>query len=244
MEYINNIIEYFDELYPVLPEQRRFYNTLASAYPMPVKFLRIGCRTGALEHQLAQDGHDVTGIEMSKELLDVASRRRRLPNMAVRFFQMATLDMTRFLGKKFYNVISCLDDALIFIHDSTLLRKFFYDCAQLLSENGKIILQLQNYSLYDFGSSDTVHLPDKESVRIKLFSHIRCADGNYLLNQELETSRKKRLPVICDEIVLPFSVQEIEAAARGAGFSSFSCFENYAKKPFAPESRTVVCVIG
>lgn len=109
MLIIQNLIEYYDELFPVTGELKSFYNNLISQYESPVKFLRVECGTGMLESQLAREGHDVTGIESCQEILRSANLRRRTQLMAIRFFQMSYLDMTKFLGTGFYDVISCLD---------------------------------------------------------------------------------------------------------------------------------------
>ena len=105
MEAIQNLVEYYDELYPVSAEQFDFYKSLLQEYSKPVKFLGIGCGTGVLESRLAKEITDVTGLETIKELLDSATRKHRTQLMSIRFFKMSTIEMARFLGKKFYNVI-------------------------------------------------------------------------------------------------------------------------------------------
>ena len=153
MEIIQNIIEYYDELYPVTEAQKKFYREQLRNYPDPAKLLRVGCGTGLFEHLLAREGKDVTGIESFQEMLRSANLRRRNQLMSIRFFQMSYLDMARFLGKGFYNLISILDDRIIFIHDKTLLRKFFFDCKQLLAQDGCLII-----SLYNSGKSVKINL--------------------------------------------------------------------------------------
>ena len=198
MEIIQNIIEYYDELYPVTEAQKKFYKEQSNTYPEPVKLLRVGCGTGLFEHLLAREGKDVTGIESYQEMLRSANLRRRNQLMSIRFFQMSYLDMARFLGKGFYNVISILEDRIIFIHDKTLLRKFFFDCKQLLTQNGCLIISLSNYR--KFNSVPLVHLPQRKSVRVTLNTEIACGDnGGFLLSQEIETGSGKILPVMSKE---------------------------------------------
>ena len=145
MEINQNIAEYYDELYPVTEEQKVFYQKKMILFKKPVKFLQIGCGSGTFEHNLAREGSDVTGIETSQELLESANRKRRTQLMAVRYFQMSSLEMTRFLGKKFYNIISILNGRIVFTHDKTLMKKFLFDCLQLVSQNGFLILELPNF---------------------------------------------------------------------------------------------------
>ena len=106
MSNMQNLVEYYDELYPSDENQRRFFTDLLTKYAAPSKFLRIGCGTGNLESYLAKSGIDVTGLDTNKEILESANLRRRFPNMAIRFFQMSTIEMTNFLGKNFFINVS------------------------------------------------------------------------------------------------------------------------------------------
>ncbi|MBE6349380.1 MAG: methyltransferase domain-containing protein [Spirochaetaceae bacterium] len=241
MEYFSNLIEYYDELYAVTKEQKEFYENLQKNFIVPTTFLRIGCGTGAFEHYLSKNGHDVTGIETVKDMIEVATRRRRFPHMAIRFFQMSTTEMTKFLGKNFYNIISCLDDRILFLKDKDMQRKFFQDCKMLLSEKGFLVLGLSNYDL--LATQDSLTLPTKESIRSKLFTRVLTRDKNAFLFQDVETSSGKVLPVIRSAKVCPLTAQEIQELAYESGFSSVEFYENFSKNPFSQESKTLVCVI-
>lgn len=243
METITNLVEYYDELYPVTQEQFDFYNSISEAFPKPVRFLNVGCGTGVLENRLAKDMTDVTGLETIKDLLESAARKHRNQLMAVRFFQMSTIEMVRFLGKKFYNVISCLNDRIIFIHDKVLLRKFFFDCKQLLVDDGIIILQLTNYDLYK--KPQPVKLPEKNSIRVTLSSKIEpSADGeDYLLTSSIETGNGKRLPVYDKTSVYPILKSEIVDFAKEAGFTKIDFYSDYKKTPATDSSESLVVII-
>lgn len=242
MESVNNLVEYYDELYPVVQEQFDFYNSLVEEFSKPVRFLNIGCGTGVLENKLAKDVTDVTGLETIKELLDSAARKRRNQLMAVRFFQMSTIEMVRFLGKGFYNVISCLNDRVIFIHDKTLLRKFFFDCKQLLAENGMLVLQLSNYNLYK--KNQAVKLPEKSSIRVTLSSKIEPTEGEeYLLSASIETGNGKKLPVYDRTSVYPILKSEIVDFAKEAGFTKIDFYSDYKKTPASDSSESLVVII-
>ena len=241
MEMIQNIVEYYDELYPITESQKKFFNTLSTNYQDPVKFLRVGCGAGLFEHLLAREGKDVTGIEHSPELLRSANLRRRNQLMAIRFFQMSILDMTRFLGKGFYNVIYSLDSRVIFIHDKTLMRKFFFDCKQLISENGTLILSLYNFSLFSKGINE---LPVRESLRTKLFSYLSTkTDGQWVLDQEVETGNGKILPVLQKEEIYPLTPDEISLFAKEAGFTQVAFYSDYDSSPFTGKEEKVIAVI-
>lgn len=242
MEINQNIAEYYDELYPVTEEQKVFYSKKMEMFGKPVRFLRIGCGTGTFEHNLARDGSDVTGIETSKELLESANRKRRTQLMAVRYFQMSSLEMTRFLGKGFYNIISILHDRIIFTHDKTLMAKLFYDCRQLISEKGQLIIKLPNFNLYK--NQSDFSLPVRESIRSNLETKISINAEKYYMNQILENSHGKKVTVTEDAPVYPLLPEEIEAYAKEAGFSKVELYSDFNLEPLTDSSKEVLAVIS
>ena len=223
MESIKNLVEYYDELHPVTLAQQTFYETLIKKYPHPAKFLDIGCGTGVLCHRLAKDAVDVTGLEPIRELLDSASLKYRNQLMALRWFQMSTLEMSRFLGKKFYNIISCLNNRVIFIHDKTLMRKFFFDCKELLTDGGSLVLQL--FSFEKAKGRENFDLPSLSSARVQYKIQVStAADGSYSLDSFLEKNGKA-IPVYERAQIYPLTKSEIQEFAKEAGFKNIQFFE-------------------
>ena len=240
---MQNVVEYYDELYPSDESQRKFFLDLLTSYQAPSKILRIGCGTGNLESYLARNGVDVTGLDTNKEILESANLRRRFPNMAIRFFQMSTIEMTNFLGRNFYNVIACLNDKIIYIYDKALMKKFFADCKLLLSDEGTLVLQLYNYNMLD--NEKVVKLPVRESIRSKIMEQvIKTENDGYVINQYLENSAGKIITLLQRQKIFPVLPEDIKAFALEAGFSKVEFYEDYTKKPFTPESKTVLCLIS
>ncbi len=242
MEINQNIAEYYDELYPVTEEQKVFYQKRIALFPCPAKLLRIGCGCGTFEHNLAREGSDVTGIETSQELLESANRKRRTQLMAVRYFLMSSLEMTRFLGKGFYNIISVLDDRIIFTHDKTLMAKLFYDCRQLISPEGKLILSLPNFA--KFKEKSKIELPVRKSIRAGLTTQIEERGEKFYMEQILTNSNDKKFVVTQDAPVYLLQTNEIEHFAKEAGFSKVEFFSDFAENAFTPDSSGIVVEIS
>lgn len=243
MELYENIAEYFDELYPVGDELKKFYEEETKTFDAPVKYLGIGCGIGTFEHYLAKGNSDVTGLETVSSLLESANRKRRTQLMALRFFQMSSLEMCRFLGKGFYNVISILHNRIIFTHDTTLMSKLFYDCRQLLSPNGKLIISLPNFE--KFNSEPVAKLPVRESIRVRLFSKIKTmSDGRKIMHQELETGNGKHLTVTEDAEIMPLTKNQIEQYAKEVGFTKFTFYGDFSRGEFTKDSDQLIVVIS
>ena len=243
MEILENIAEYYDELYPASDELKKFYEEETKNFVSPIKYLSIGCGVGTFEHYLAKGNADVTGLETVTSLLESANRKRRTQLMSLRFFQMSSLEMCRFLGKNFYNIISIPHDRIIYTHDSTLMAKLFYDCKQLLAHDGKLILRLPNFEKYNDGSLIT--LPARESIRVKLSTKIKTnTDGKKYLYQELETGNGKHLVVTENAPVMLLTKNQIEQYAKEVGFTKFTFYGDLNHGEFTQKSDELIVVIS
>ncbi len=244
MESVKNLVEYYDELYPVTDAQKKFYDSFLEIYPHPAHFLSIGCGTGMLEYRLAKDKYaDVTGLETFKELLDSATRKQRTQLMSLRFFQMSTIEMSRFLGKGFYNVISCLNDRIVFIHDHTLMRKFFADCHQLLTDDGALVLSLTNYDIYN--PELKAALPVSNTLRVKYTGKLHAGEEKNIayLSRTVETGSGKKLPVFDNTEIYLLRPEEITGFAKEAGFKNVQLFDGFSDKEADENSDEIVALI-
>lgn len=244
MEFTQDILEYYDELFPVSSSQKEFFLSLIDELKLPPRLLSIGCGVGSFEHVLSREGYDVTGIDGNQLLLESATRRRRPPGVSIRFFNMSILEMARFLGANFYSVISCLNNRIAGIHDIILMRKFFYDCRSLLAKNGRLVLQLPNYML--FRDEPVCNLPVTQSIRAKLRTKVFTSpEGDKTLLQQVETSSGRLVTVIDREALVLVTAPDIQSLAKEAGFKKVEFFSDFNKSDFDPEnSQNLVCLLG
>lgn len=244
MEFTQDILEYYDELFPVSQSQKDFFFALVEGKNPPPRVLSIGCGGSNFEHILSRKGCDVTGIDDNSLLLEAASRRRRIPGVTIRFFKMSMLEMARFLAEGFYSVVYCINNRISGVHDDILMKKFFFDCKKLLAKNGKLILQLPNYLF--FTNEPVCKLPSTQSIRAKLHTKIfTSSDGEKTLLQQVETSSGKLIAVTDHEKLIPITTKDIEELAMATGFTKVEFFNDYDKSEFKPkESKNLIAILS
>lgn len=242
MKFVQNLIEYYDELFKVTEAQKKLYMELCENFSSPVRFLRAFCGSGLFESSLSKQGHDVTGIENCEELLHTANLRRRNQLMSIRFFQMEAEDMTKFLGKNFYNIVSILNSRLLFLGGREKIRQFFFDCKTLMSPDGFLVIQCINFE--NRKDEKFFQLKCRESVRAKLFSEVMTAqDESKLFSMNLETGNGKLLPIVKDIPIYPLLPYEIEDFAEDAGFKSADFFASFDKSEFTGNEEEFIVVL-
>ena len=105
--YDSFIAEYYDHS-PILVQRTQdiaFYSNTVKRYGDPV--LELGCGTGRITMAIAEAGHHVVGLDVSKKMLErAAEKRSRLERQAQELVQLVQGDMSGFdLSQQFRSVI-------------------------------------------------------------------------------------------------------------------------------------------
>lgn len=242
-DFYSAILEYYDELFPLDATAVDFFVKLQAlwrasypAQPVPMyRYLGVGCATGNLENRLAGPGFDITAIDRNPEMVETAKRRMKRGFSGIRFFEMSSLDMSRFLKKGSFNIIASLSNTLPYIADETLIRKFFHDARELLAPDGDLVVQLWNFDRIE--KQGAVRLPDASSVRVSLSRSLTPQDdGFYLLDASLELGSGRKIALQRGTRLYPATSGRLEKCAREAGFTSCSLYADYSGTPWSEDS--------
>jgi len=103
----------------------------------PLKILDLGCGTGMHDKMLAQRGYQVTGVDLSEEMIGLAKQNVPSGNFNVG-------DISNFQLEEKYDVIICMFSVLGYLTENKQLEGFFRSCKNHLNEEGLLILDVWN----------------------------------------------------------------------------------------------------
>lgn len=242
-DFYSNILEYYDELFPLREESISFFKrrheeqqTSFQVQPAPfTRLLGIGCATGTLENKLNSFDIDITGIDRNPDMIATAKRRIKRASSTIRFFEMSSLDIRRFLKEGSFNIISCLENTLPYITDETLLRKFFHDSRALLAPKGMLVVQTLNYDRII--SERTTILPVRSSIRVRLSRVYHWGENGLIdLDTTLELGNGRKIRSNRTISIRPSNRNTLEALAVDAGFKTCSWFGDFTEEPWTADS--------
>lgn len=119
----------------------------------PNQILELGCGTGNISIPLAKKGYKVMGLDLSEDMLAVASQKAKEQNIEISFVQESMVEFS--LHTK-ADVILAICDSLNYITDEQDLLEVFHRAYQHLEEEGFFIFDLN--TLYKFSEVLAEHV--------------------------------------------------------------------------------------
>ena len=174
------------------------------------KIIDIGCGTGIHASLLQQKGFKIDGLDLNKEMLDIAKTR-----VNSTLYLQNILDLN--INKK-YNVIISMFAVLNHLKDTQELEKALINLKNILTDEGKIIIDLHN--------------PQNSGNKIDSYDNmIRTMEWNYDKKTKIEESKiifeidgKK---YIDNHTFRIFTIDEIKQCCKNVGLSVKKVYENY-----------------
>lgn len=132
---------YYDEIMEMI-EYDGWVNLTKKYLTPSSKILDLACGSGTFAISLANDGYKVSGLDLSKEIIEVAKEKMITNHVDIDF---KVLDMTNFLYEEKFDVITCFFDSVNFltVEEIKLMMDSVYNN---LNDGGYFIFDLFTYS--------------------------------------------------------------------------------------------------
>ena len=159
------------------------------------KVLELACGTGILALELAKAGYEVSALDLSDEMLSVASERFNEyfgeNNTPIQLIQGDMMELT---GVGQYDVITCYSDSLCYMKTPLEVQQVFDEVYRTLQPNGTFIFDVHSpYKMTDVFPQFSFHqeteeyaflwdsYPDSEPLSIvhELSFYVQDEDGRF-----------------------------------------------------------------
>jgi SAM-dependent methyltransferase len=189
------------------------------------KLLDAPCGNGRIACELASRGFEVTGLDATRALLDVA----RASSSAVAWQEG---DMRDLAWTDAFDAITCMWGSFGYFSDDDNLRHLAA-CARALRTGGKLILDvpaldslLGRYSTFGGGRVGDILVVEERRFDVET-SRVET-EWTFVKGDRAEHRRSS---------IRIYSLRELRAACEHAGFARIEAFGSLDRKPFAAGSR-------
>ncbi len=206
---------------------------LAKRFRLPrTKLLEIACGTGTLSIKMKQLGCDVTGVDLSNEMLTLAREKFREEGVEIPLYQASMDDLSSLDLEPGFDLVTCLYDSLNYLLSEEAVLRAFHDVYELLRPGGGYIFDvtteynlLHNFAGYTFAENfdDVSYIWENEydienkicSSKVSMF---RLEDEIY--QKYVEVHRQK-----------VYDTAWLKQSLKAVGFEVEGAFYNMTDKP-------------
>lgn len=222
----------------VFPENENTVEFLSKDLMEDSKIMDLACGTGTYSIALGKQGHEVTGIDLDKKMIEIANTK--IKNFNVKFIEG---DIRNSLKGEKYDRIFCIGNSLVHIKTGEEIRTLISNMYDSLENNGSIIIQIINYDRilrYNIKSLPTI---DRKDKGIKFIREYKYSKGETLIDFQTE------LLILKDGVLekyensvplLPIKSKEIIDIIKKVGFSKIDLYGSFLMEKFTQDSYALV----
>lgn len=165
------------------------------------KLLELACGTGIQSVRFAQAGFEVTGLDLSADMLELAKKRASSAHQKIDFLQGNMLDLSN-VGS--FDLVTCYSDSICYMQDEVEVGDVFGEVYNCLNEGGVFIFDVHStyqtdevfpgYSYHENAEDfamvwDTYADEAPHSVVHELTFFIQDDDGRFIRFDEIHEER-------------------------------------------------------
>lgn len=203
----------------------------------PQTICELACGTGSMTERLIKRGYDVTGVDVSSDMLAAAADK--LGNT-----ELMCIDMTRFVPRKRYDAFLCMIDGINYVTVPAALLRMFKNVRAALSDGGVFMFDISSeYKLRDVIGINTFirseydvfyawqnEYYEKYNICDMLLNFfVMDKNGKYSRFEERHTQRG-------------WTEEQIRTLLKKAGFSEVYAYDELSFEPPKEDSERIVFV--
>ena len=207
----------------------------------PLCVLDAACGTGQHVIALAKKGLDVTGADLSSEMIAVARTNSRAAGLALRFEPVGFGSLAQTFGGGSFNALLCLGNSLPHLLTPADLAQALRDFANCLTPGGLLIIQNRNFDAVLASRSRWME-PEThvEANREWVFQRFYDFETDGLIRFNIVTLTRQAgsdwQASLTATHLRPQTHHELTAALATAGFTNIQAYGSLSGDEFIPAS--------
>lgn len=224
-----------------------FYLRKARQYSEPV--LELACGTGRITIPIAEQGIDMTGLDISEPMISYAKKKAKEKGVTVEWVKA---DCRNFKLDRKFNIIFFPFNSIAHLHDLESIKSCFSCVKMHLKDEGRFIIDIFNPRL-DILTRDSsmrypvAEYPDPNGKGTVVITENNLYDTATQINRIKWYYKIGSEPEVVKELNMRiFYPQEIDALLHYNGFKIEDKFGDYDEKPFTSTStkQVIVCYVN
>lgn len=198
--------------------------------------LDLACGAGHLAIKMKQEGYNVTGLDLSPEMIDIAKERAEEAEVTVPFVVGDMLDLS---VVDQFDAVTCYCDSICYLPDTEAVQKTFEEVYQHLTEDGVFLFDV--HSIYQIDEVFPGYTFNDQTEEISFLWKSYVGEFPYSIEHDLtffvyqeEIDLYERFDETHKERTYP--IEQYLAMLKKAGFTSVEVSADYGKEEIKKDS--------
>ena len=194
MDFYRALSKYYDEIFPLKEQQKKFLQTYINTNGQH-SILDVGCGTGTYVLEIASWGIQADGVDLSRDMIDIAKQKVREKASKTSFYVGDMQDLSTSVEAS-YDGIICLGNTIAHLSSELVLRKVLEDFRHKAKH---LLIQVVNYDRII--AQKVIELPEIKTPNLVFYrDYIHLPNGliefkikiDFSLNQQIDSSVKTK----------------------------------------------------
>ncbi|MFX0078184.1 MAG: class I SAM-dependent methyltransferase [Candidatus Hermodarchaeota archaeon] len=212
------------------------------------RILDLACGSGRHAVALASQGYEVTGLDLSPQMIEAAKHHVKEKGVVAQFSISDMRQVTELLEGSF-DLIICLGNSLALLPTLTDVQQTLTNVHQLLTEGGSFVSQTLNFEeirqtgfrFFPLKSGQTKN--GNEVVFARFFEPEKSDEFRHLVFLGITRTESGWQPTLSSQQILQLDKPILESALQDAGFKHMVFYQDYNEHPFIPQqSRNLISI--
>ncbi|HZT44123.1 MAG TPA: methyltransferase domain-containing protein [Chthonomonadaceae bacterium] len=209
---------------------------------IPRRVLDLACGTGNVTELLAEEGYEVTGVDIAPAMIAEARRKAAEKDLSIDYFVQDAAELS--LPGRHFDLCVSLFDSLNYIIDPERLARAIKRVAAHLTPDGLFIFDLNTEFALQNKFFDQDNLDSDDRLRYDWDSayspHTRLCSVHMRFWYRDDDGRERAFEEVHWQYA--YRTEEILAMLRAAGFTQIATYQAYTLKPPGPLSDRIFYV--
>lgn len=213
----------------------RFYHTLMEHYGIPRgKVCECACGTGSITLPLSRMGYQMTGVDLSPDMLFEASQKARKSGAMIPFVKQ---DMRSLRLHRQMDAVLCTNDGLNYLKDAAELTDFFRAAYLAVREGGGLFVDLSTPYKLEHVLGDHFIGDETEDIAYLWQNRFNRAQGYVDLNLAIFVRQQEETYLRIGEHQRQYahSAQQLVGLMEAVGFTDIRIFGDKKTQPPTPQ---------
>ncbi len=232
MKFYQVLSQYYDQIFPIKQPQRNFLHNFLQTNGLS-SVLDVGCGTGTYALELAQSGIRAVGIDLSREMIEIAVSRARESASDAKFVVADMLDLSAL--PQGFDLVLCMGNTLAHLRG----ERDIHQALRQFSQQGRyLIIQVVNYDR--ILQRKVTGLPEIRTENLSFRRSYRHLEDGYIdFSMEINLLAEGTTLSAVNRL-FPVTRARLATALAAAGWVTAGWYGSFAGEPWTEDSPATV----